>query len=131
MTPEEFFQSITAYEAWLWIAATLAAFTLIALNWKRFFKWVLTIQQLITLTDDIAYIKSQLSNNGGSTTKDAAQAAARLSAENAQQLVVLRDDVEKAATKAAEAKAVANQTQDLLINQLSADKAPRTPKDQP
>lgn len=131
MTPDEFFKSISAYQAWLWILFALGAFTLIAANWKRFVKWVLTIQQLVTLTDDIAYIKGQLTSNGGSTTKDAAQAAAKLSAEHAVQLVALKEDVVAAATKAEQAAVVANQTRDLLVHHLGADAAPRTPKDPP
>ena len=130
MTPDEFFKSISAYQVWLWILFALGALTLIAANWKRFVKWVLTIQQLVTLTDDIAYIKGQLSNNGGSTTKDAAQTAAKLSAENALQLIAVKDQADKAAAKAEQATIVANQTQDLLIRHLGPDLAPRNPKDQ-
>jgi hypothetical protein len=75
-----------------------------ALKWVQ--KAVATVDQVISLADDISYIKGQLQNNGGSTVKDEVQALGRAVAR-----------VERTATAA---KATAAETQRLLREHLAS-----------
>lgn len=79
-----------------------------------------TVDQLLSLQDDITYIRDQLTNNGGSTVKDAAQQTARQTAETAEALKRVERKVNAAARTATAAKAAAATTQQLVIEHIAA-----------
>lgn len=110
-----------------WLSPLLWAVILIALvvlwvkgrGWdkvKAVLKWVQKavsgVDQLITLVDDMAYVKGQLQNNGGSTVKD-----------EVQKLAVTVGRVEKkvdgAKRTSAEARSTAARTEKMLIDHIS------------
>ncbi|NHF62225.1 hypothetical protein [Microcella pacifica] len=81
-----------------------------ALKWAQ--RAVRAVDQFLTLTEDISYIKGQLQNNGGSTVKDEVQTLGRTVAR-------IEKKVDRAARTAAEAKRTATTSQKLLQEHLS------------
>ncbi|MCA0217911.1 MAG: hypothetical protein LCH43_11225 [Actinobacteria bacterium] len=79
-----------------------------------------TVDQLLTLQDDITYIRGQLTNNGGSTVKDAAQTTARQTAETAEALKRVERTAKAAARTAREAKAASLITQKLFTDHIAS-----------
>jgi hypothetical protein len=86
---------------------------------KAIVKWmqsaVKTVDQFVTLTEDIGYIKGQLQNNGGSTVKDEVQALGKTVAR-------IEKKVDGAARTAREAKTAAGETQKLLRDHINNPK---------
>jgi hypothetical protein len=87
---------------------------------KWFQKAIALVDQLLTLPDDVKYIKGQLSNNGGSTVKDVGQATAKKTAEIDDTLKTIERKVDAAARTARSAKAAAAQTQKLVIEHIAS-----------
>lgn len=122
-------------EASPWLAPllwTTAAIVLVIL-WVKLKGWakvkavvgwiqraIRTVDQLLSLQDDITYIRGQLTNNGGSTVKDASQTTARMTQENAAALRRVERKVDAAARTATEAKAAAATTQKLVIEHIAS-----------
>ncbi len=79
---------------------------------KAVVKWmhraVKTVDQIVTLTDDISYIKGQLQHNGGTTVKDA--------------VVRIEKKVDGAARTATDAKKAAAKTQEMLRDHINNPK---------
>lgn len=129
MTWEEFWQNVSVFQAVGWILGALAVIAFLVKGWPKIRRFVKTVDALLTLQDDITYIRGQLTNNGGSTVKDAAQQTATLAQETSDRVAELTTQVkatnrkaDKAAREAVAAKTIAAQSQALIIEHLvSAD----------
>lgn len=107
---------------WLLLVLALIVVWVKGKGWqkvKAVVKWmqsaVRTVDQFVTLTEDIGYIKGQLQNNGGSTVKDEVQALGKTVAR-------IEKKVENAARTASAAKSTAAETQKLLIQHIDNPK---------
>lgn len=126
---------LTSSSPWLapllWVAFAIVLIVL-WVKWKGWAKvkaiakWfqraIALVDQLLTLPDDVRYIRGQLSNNGGSTVKDVGQTTAKQTAENAKAIARLERKLGDVGREAGEAKAVAGATQTLLIEHLTLTK---------
>lgn len=115
---DKFWQAVSVYDAFLWAALIVGGIVILFANWKKIVKIVLTIQQVITLTDDISYIRSQLENNGGSTVKDAVQKAVSTTEKNCAEIAKLHTLVTVTGEAAAAAYKVAAETRSILMKHL-------------
>lgn len=113
-----FWAETSVLEVVAWIVGITTVITFLSVNWKRIFKFFQTINQLVTLTDDIAYIRKQLENNGGSTVKDAAQKAAAQGEENAEAIAEMQRSLTEVAQAASAASQVATTTQIMLAEHI-------------
>lgn len=126
---------LSASSPWLAPLGWIAIVVILLVVWVKFKGWakvkavakwfqkaIALVDQLLTLPDDVKYIKGQLSSNGGSTVKDVAQTTAKRTAENTETLKTIERKVDAAARTARSAKAAAAQTQKLVIEHIASTK---------
>ena len=114
-----FWESVTVAQAALWVVGAAAVIALAVRLYKPLRGFFRALDQFLTLTEDITYIRGQLSNNGGATVKDAAQQTAVMTAENAVAIGRIEEKVEGAARTALQAKATAAATQKLVLEHIT------------
>ena len=128
-----------------WLSPLLWAmlFVVLIVLWVRFkgwaklkavFNWmhkaIMTVDQVIKIVDDVTYVKTQLTANGGSTVKDqskiAAETAQRTAARVEEMHSILEDTrkiAKRAASTAQTAKTKAAETHRILVDHVSATAA--------
>lgn len=114
----EFWQGVSTYDTAIWIGVVVGSLIFLVMNWKKVVSVVLTVQQVITLTDDISYIRKQLTNNGGSTVKDAAQYAALQGQQNAKEISEINNSISEVTQQSLAASKIAHETQDMLAQYI-------------
>lgn len=118
MTWEQFWESVSVAQAAAWVVAIAVLVGVAVRLYKPLRAFFRALDQFLTLADDITYIREQLTDNGGTTVKDAAQQTARMTAENAVAIGRIEKKVDAATTVARQAKAAAAATQKLVIDHV-------------
>jgi len=125
---EEFWASVSVTQLVIWSGGILAVIGAAVKLYKPVRGLFKALDQFLTLADDITFIKAQLTTNGGKSVKDEIIKSVKLGNSNARAIGRLSRDVKLAAETAAEAKATAATTQQLLLGHIETleQKSPST-----